>query len=87
MRLKAMARRDKMLGLWVSETFLGKSGAEAETFAKEVVNANFDRPGDDDMVGFVLKCVAATGADLSERRLRNKMDALMREAERQLFEA
>ena len=51
------------------------------------MNANFDRPGDDEVVAFVLKSVEVTFADLSEHRLRNKMDALMREAEHQLFEA
>lgn len=83
-RLKATARRDRLLGLWVGETFLGKSGADAEAFAKDVIKANFDRPGDDDVVEFVLKSVEGTDADLSEHRLRHKMEELMREAERQL---
>jgi hypothetical protein len=83
-RFKATARRDKLLGLWVGETFLDKSGDDAETFAQEVVKSNFDRPGDDDVVEFVLKSVEGTNADLSEHRLRHKMDELMREAERQL---
>ena len=56
-RFKATARRDKLLGLWVGETFLGKSGDEAEAFAKEVIKSNFERPGDDDVVEFVLKSV------------------------------
>ena len=83
-RFKATARRDKLLGLWVSETFLGKTGDDAESFAKEVVVSNFEKPGDDDVVEFVLKSVEGTDADLSEHRLRHKMEELMREAERQL---
>ena len=83
-RFKATARRDKLLGLWVCETFLGKSGGEADNFAKEVVKSNFERPGDDDVVEFVLKSVEGRDADLSEHRLRHKMEELMREAERQL---
>ncbi|MDA0341483.1 MAG: DUF1476 domain-containing protein [Proteobacteria bacterium] len=82
----ATARRDKLLGLWVSETFLGKSGEEADSFAKEVVMANLEEPGDNDVVAFVLKSVAGTDADLSEHRLRHKMEELMREAERQISE-
>lgn len=85
-RFKATARRDKLLGLWVGETFLGKSGDEAEAFAKEVIKSNFERPGDDDVVEFVLKSVEGADADLSEHRLRHKMDELMGEAERQLSE-
>ena len=85
-RFKATARRDKLLGLWIGETFLGKSGDDAEIFAKEVVKSNFERPGDDDVVEFVLKSVEGRDAELSEDRLRHKMDELMREAERQLSE-
>jgi hypothetical protein len=85
-RFKATARRDKLLGMWISETFLGKSGDDAESFAKDVVKSNFEKPGDDDVVEFVLKSVEGTGADLSEHRLRHKMEELMHEAERQLSE-
>ena len=84
LRFKATARRDKLLGQWVGETFLAKTGDEVEDFAQEVVKANFDRPGDDDVVEFVLKSVADADADLSEHRLRHKMEELMREAERQM---
>ena len=82
----AATRRDKLLGLWVSETFLGKPGEEAESFAKEVMMANLEEPGDNDIVSFVLKSVAGTDADLSEHRLRHKIGELMREAERQFAE-
>ena len=85
-KFKATVRRDKLLGQWVGEQMLGKSGEELNAFALEVVNANFERPGDDDVVEFVLKSVEGSGADLSEHRLRHKMDELMVEAERQLSE-
>jgi hypothetical protein len=86
MRFRARARRDKLIGLWVGETFLGKTGDAAESYAKEVVNSNFERPGDDDMVEFVLESVEGVAAGLTEQRLRHKMEELMREAERQLSE-
>ena len=84
MRFKITARRDKLLGLWVAQTLLGKSDDDAESFAREVVKANFEKPGDDDVVEFVLNSVSGTDADLSEHRLRHKMDELMREAEEQI---
>ncbi|WP_420405393.1 DUF1476 domain-containing protein [Nisaea sp.] len=74
LQFKASARRNKLLGLWVAETFLSKSGAEAEAYAKEVVAADMEKPGIDDVVEFVLKSVEGTGADLSEHRLRNKIE-------------
>ncbi len=85
-RFRATARRDKLLGLWVGEQFLGKTGDEAEAFAKEVISSNFDRPGDDDVVEFVMARVAEAGADLSEHRLRHRMEELMTQAQRQLID-
>ena len=60
LRFKAMARRNKMLGLWAAG-MLGKSGADAEAYAKEVVMADFEEAGDDDVVRKVLKDLAAEG--------------------------
>lgn len=84
LRFKATARRNKLLGLWVAESFLGMSGAEAEAFARQVVEADLDKPGDDDVVAFVLKSVEGKGADLSEHRLRHKLDELMQTAVTQI---
>lgn len=74
---KASARRNKLLGLWVAEEFLGKTGDEAAAYAKEVVVADMEKPGVDDVVEFVLKSVEGTGADLSEHRIRHKLEELM----------
>ena len=46
---KATARRNKLLGLWVAKE-LGLSGAAAEDYAKSVVVADMEKPGDDDVV-------------------------------------
>ena len=54
LRFKAMARRNKMLGLWAAG-LLGKTGADAEAYAKEVVLADFEEAGDNDVVRKVLK--------------------------------
>ena len=43
LRFKATARRNKMLGLWAAG-ILGKSGADAETYAKEVFWRISSRP-------------------------------------------
>ena len=48
LRFKAMARRNKLLGLWAAEK-CGLSGADAEAYAKTVVIADFDEPGDEDV--------------------------------------
>lgn len=74
---KATARRNRMLGEWVAEEFLGLTGDARTEFAKEVVAADFDRPGDGDVVEFVQSKVSAAGGDLSEARLRHKMNELL----------
>jgi hypothetical protein len=66
LRFKAMARRNKLLGLWAAG-LLGKSGADAEAYAKEVVLADFEEAGDNDVVRKVVKDLAGK-ADEQEVR-------------------
>src|SRR3712207_6282869 len=47
LRFKAMARRNKLFGLWAAGQ-LGRTGAEAEAYAKSVVMADFEEAGDED---------------------------------------
>ena len=47
LRFKAMARRNRLLGEWAAEK-LGLSGDEAAAYAKTVVMADFEEPGDED---------------------------------------
>ena len=54
LRFKANARRNKLLGRWAAEK-LGLSGAEADAYAKEVVVADFEESGDDDVFRKVRK--------------------------------
>ena len=83
MRFKAMARRNKQLGLWAAEK-LGKSGADAEAYAREVIVADFVEAGDDDVLRKVKADLDAGGAQLSEHQIRRKMDELMAQAIEQL---
>lgn len=77
---KATVRRDRRIGLWIADEFLGLEGEAAANFASEVVAADFEKPGDDDVVAFVLKRVAGVGGELTEARLRHRMDEVLREA-------
>jgi len=73
---RAQARRDKLFGLWAAG-LLGKSGADAETYAKEVVDSNFEKPGDDDMIGKVSKDL---GGKVSDADLKIKLHELFGQA-------
>ena len=79
LRFRAEARRNKLLGLAVAE-MLGKTGDEAAAYAKEVVAADFEEAGDDDVVRKVLADLTAGGITMGEADLRAKMADLMDEA-------
>jgi hypothetical protein len=75
-KFRAIARRNKLLGLWVAEQ-LGLSGDAANDYAKTVVAADFEEAGDGDVVHKVMRDLAAKGVALTEPQLRVKMDELM----------
>ena len=60
LRFKATARRSKLFGLWPAEK-LGKSGADADAYAKSIVVADFEEAGDDDIFRKVRKDFDAAG--------------------------
>lgn len=76
LRFKANARRAKLLGLWAAEK-LGKSGADADAYAKTVVMADFEEAGDDDVFRKVRKDFDAAGVDQSDHQIRRTMEELM----------
>jgi hypothetical protein len=80
---KITARRNKLLGLWVASQ-LGKSGADAEAYAKEVVASDFEKPGDDDVIVKVLKDLEAKGIDYDMDAIRKKLLAFGNEARIQI---
>jgi hypothetical protein len=75
-KFKAEARRNKLLGLWVAEK-LGLSGEAANTYAKDVIAAEFQGAGDADVVRKVIGDLKAKGVALTEQQVRVKMDELM----------
>ena len=80
LRLKAMARRNKMLGLWAAG-ILGKSGADAEAYAKDVVLADFES-GDKDVAHKVIKDLEPKG--ITEQQIRLQMTELLTQAVAQI---
>jgi hypothetical protein len=82
-QFKVTARRNKLLGLWMAEK-LGLAGAEADSYAKDVVVADFQKPGDHDVVEKVMADVAAKGLDVAEKDVRREMARLLDVAREQL---
>lgn len=79
-RFKAEARRNRLLGLWAAEK-LGKSGDEADAYAKEVIRADFQEAGDEDVY---RKVAGDLGDKASEDEIRAKMRELMAKADEQI---
>ena len=80
---KVMARRNRLLGLWAAER-LGLSGDDADAYARQVVQADFEEPGDDDVVRKVLKDFADRGVDAQETEIRAEMARLLPLANEQI---
>lgn len=76
LEFKANARRNKLLGLWAAE-LLGLSGDAAEAYAKEVVVADLEEKGDDDVFRKVRQDLDSKNVEMSDHRLRREMDELM----------
>ncbi|HXF88490.1 MAG TPA: DUF1476 domain-containing protein [Xanthobacteraceae bacterium] len=83
LKFKATARRNKLLGLWAAEK-LGLTGPAAEAYAKEVVTADFDEPGEDDVFRKIRKDFDAKGVAQSDHQIRRTMEQLMEQAIEQI---
>jgi hypothetical protein len=79
---RATARRNKLLGLWAAR-LLGFDAAKAESYAKEVVVADFETAGDEDVV---KKLMTDLGDRTTEKEVRTQLADLYKEAVRQVSE-
>jgi hypothetical protein len=80
---KATVRRNKLLGLWAAE-LMGLSGDAADAYAKEVVKADFEEVGDEDVFRKIRKDFDAKGVSQSDHQIRRRMDELLAEARDQV---
>jgi hypothetical protein len=83
LKFKATARRNKLLGLWVAEK-LGKTGEAAEAYAREVIRADMQEAGDEDVFRKVRADLDAAGVEQSDHQVRRTMEELMVEAVAQI---
>ena len=83
LRFKAKARRNKLLGLWAAR-LMGLEGDEAEAYAKEVVMADLEEAGDEDVFRKLREDFDAKGVDISDHRIRHHMEIFMAEALEQI---
>ena len=86
LRFKATARRNKLLGLWAAEK-LGLKGPDADAYAKEVVMADFEEAGEEDVFRKVRKDFDAKAVTASDQDIRKAMVDLMATAIEQIQKA
>jgi hypothetical protein len=85
MQFKIIARRNKLLGLWAAKQ-MGLTDAEADAYAKDVIRADFEEAGDEDVIRKVLGDLTSAGAECDEKRIREALEHKTVEARRQLME-
>lgn len=82
---KIAARRNKLAGLWAAD-LMGLTGADADAYGKEVVMADFEEAGDQDVIRKLVGDLKARQISLSENEVTAKLAELETEARRQLDE-
>ena len=86
LQFKITARRNRLLGAWAAE-LMGLTDVEAESYAKDVVRADFEEAGDEDVVRKLLGDLTSAGVDIDEARIRDALSAKQAEARRQFIES
>jgi len=84
MAFRVAARRNRLLGQWAAEK-MGLTPEETDAYAKEVVQAEFEEAGDEDVIRKVLGDLTSAGCDIDEAGVRGALEAKNVEARRQLM--
>ena len=84
-RFKVSMRRNKLLGLWAAEK-LGREGEAADAYAKEVIKADFEEVGDEDVIRKLRADFDTAGIDINDEAIRLQLAAMQATAAEQLME-
>lgn len=84
LQFKVNNRRNRLLGQWIAGQ-LNKVGPDADAYAKEVVMADFEKAGDDDVLQKVLADLTAAGKPADAGAVRKQMDKLLEDAKQQIM--
>ena len=86
MQFRIVARRNKLLGQWAAN-LMGLSQAESDAYASDVIRADFEEAGDEDVIRKVVGDLTSAGIDCDEARVREALAHKTVEARRQLMES
>jgi hypothetical protein len=86
LQFKIIARRNRLLGEWAGR-LMGLTEAEADAYAKEVVRADFEEAGDEDVIRKLIGDLTSAGVDIDDSKIREALEHKSVEARRQFIEA
>ena len=86
MQFRIIARRNRLLGEWAAG-LMGLSEAETAAYAKDVVRADFEEVGDEDVIRKLLGDMTAAEVEIDETKIRDAMAHKTVDARRQLMES
>jgi hypothetical protein len=86
MKFKIIARRNRLLGEWAANK-MGLSAEETQSYAKDVVRADFEEAGDEDVIRKVLGDLTGAGIEVDHEQIREALGHKEVEARRQIIEA
>ncbi len=86
MKFRAIARRNRLLGEWAARQ-MGLSDVETENYAKDVIRADFEEAGDEDVIRKLLGDLTSAGVEIDEGAIREALAHKEVEAKRQLMQA
>ncbi|HEX8579393.1 MAG TPA: DUF1476 domain-containing protein, partial [Allosphingosinicella sp.] len=86
LQFKITARRNRLLGEWAARQ-MGLTEAEADAYAKEVVRADFEEAGDEDVIRKLIGDLTSAGVTTDEQKVREALEHKSVEARRQFIEA
>ena len=84
MAFRILARRNRLLGQWAAAK-MGLTAEETDAYAREVVQAEFEDAGDEDVIRKVLGDLTSAGCEVDEAAVRAALDEKSIEARRQLM--
>jgi hypothetical protein len=86
MQFKIVARRNRLLGQWAAKK-MGLTEAEADAYARDVIRADFEAAGDEDVVRKLLGDLTSAGVNVDESAIRQALEHKTVEARRHFIEA
>ena len=86
MQFKVTARRNRLLGQWAAKK-MGLTEAEADAYARDVIRADFEEAGDEDVVRKLLGDLTSAGVEVDDTEIRRQLEHKTVEARRHFIEA